>query len=210
MPLSTVVLARLTTLSLVSALLVAGLSPGAQRARAQNLAAAQSLAEANPAISLTASVGSGAYRIAVSGRGFAPNSTITVAVDGSGGTYCKADATGSFSSCAYTVPAETGGTHTLTASDGIANSASAIYSASAFAGYTNPAPPASFTSSGQATNTGDNPAIRLSSGAGKVGSNIAVSGSGFEPNQDLTLSSTAVASTRSAAPKVMAASATVC
>src|SRR5919201_5268955 len=156
MPLSTVLLARVTTLSLLSALLVAGLSPGPQRARAE------SVSLANPAISLTLSPGLVGYRIAVSGSGFAANSTITLAVDGSGGTYCKADATGSFSACAYTPPPETGGTHTLTASDGIANSASAMYSASTFARYTNPAPPAQRTSSGQATNTGNNPTVRVS------------------------------------------------
>jgi flagellar basal body rod protein FlgG len=182
MPLSTVQLARLTTLSLLSALLVAGLSPGAQHVQAQSLSAA------NPAISLTAIAGLRGYRVVVSGRGFALNSTITLAVDGSSGQACTADATGSFSSCAYTVPAQTGGTHTLTASDGIANSAAALYTAPAVAGYTNPAPPASVTSSAQATNTGDIPTVSLSSGAGKVGSNIAVSGSGFAPYQYLTLS----------------------
>src|SRR5437868_6713471 len=196
MPLSTVLLARLSTLLLLSALLVTGVSPGAQSVLANGSHATSLYAHiispaltntVNPAISLTASAGPTGYRNAVSGSGFAPNSTITLAVDGSGGQSCTADATGSFSACAYAVPPETGGTHTLTASDGIANSASAIYTASAFAGYTNPVPPASFISSGQATNTGDDPALRLSSGAGKVGSNIAVSGSGFEPNQDIAL-----------------------
>ena len=130
MPLSTVQLARLTTLSLLSALFVTELSPGAQRAHADGVSAA------NPAISLTLSPGLVGYGIAVSGIGFAPNSTITVAVDGSSGTSCKADATGSFSACAYTPPPETGGTHTVTASDGSENSASAMYSASTFARYT--------------------------------------------------------------------------
>jgi hypothetical protein len=182
MPLSTVQLARLTTLSLLCALLVAGLSPGAQHVQAQTLSAA------NPAISLTATAGLRSYRVVVSGRGFALNSTITLAVDGSSGASCTADATGSFSSCAYTVPAQTGGTHTVTASDGIANSAAAIYTAPVVAGYTNPAPPASLASSAQATNTGDDPTVSLSAGAGKVGSKIAVSGSGFAPYQYLTLS----------------------
>ena len=98
MPLSTVLLARLSTLSLLSALLVTGLSPGAQRVQAQSLPAA------NPAISLTATAGLGRYSVAVSGSGFAPNSTITLAADGSGGTSCQADATGSFSACAYAAP----------------------------------------------------------------------------------------------------------
>jgi hypothetical protein len=187
MPLSTVPLARLSTLSLLSALLIAGLSPGLRRVHAQSVAAtnpASSLTAANPAISLTAIAGSRGYRVVVSGRGFALNSTITVAADGSSDTSCQADATGSFSSCAYTVPAATGGTHTLTASDGIANSAAAMYTAPAFARSTIST---SAASSAQATNTGDDPTVRLSSGAGKVGSKIAVSGSGFEPYQDLTL-----------------------
>jgi hypothetical protein len=196
MPLSTVLLARLSTLSLLSALLVTGVSPGAQRVLANGSHATSLYAHAispalihtvNPAISLTASAGPAGYHMAVSGSGFAPNSTITLAVDGSRGQSCNADATGSFSACAYAVPPETGGTHTLTASDGIANSASAIYTAATFAAPLNPAPPASVTSSGQATNTGNDPTVRLSSGAGKVGSNIAVSGSGFEPNQDIAL-----------------------
>src|SRR5947209_9868901 len=137
MSLSTVQLARLTTLSLLCALLVAGLSPGAQRVHAQSLSAA------NPAISLTASAGLRGYHIAVSGSGFALNSTITLAVDGSSGTSCTADATGSFSSCAYTVPTQTGGTHTVTASDGIANSAAAYYTGPAVS--MNPTPSAGGT-----------------------------------------------------------------
>jgi hypothetical protein len=197
MPLSTVLLARLSILSLLSALLVTGASPAAQSVLANGSHVTSLNAHAtspalintvNPAISLTATAGPKGYRLAVSGSGFAPNSTITVAVDGSGGQSCTADATGSFSACAYAVPPETGGTHTLTASDGIANSASAMYTASAFAASINPRPPANPTNSGQATNTGDNPTVRLSSGAGKVGSNIAVSGSGFEPHQDISLS----------------------
>src|SRR5437588_424271 len=65
--------------------------------------------------------------------------------------------------------------------------ASAIYSASTFAGYLNPAASASRTSSGQATNTGTNPTVRVSPGDGKVGATRSVSGSGFEPNQDISL-----------------------
>ena len=138
----------------------------------------------NPAISLTPRPGSEGYRVAVRGSGFAPNSTITVAVDGSPvSADCTANASGSFNSCAFTPPPETGGTHTVTASDGIANSASAIYTASAFARSTIST---SAPSSASATNTG-NPSVSLSSSAGKVGSNVAVSGSGFASNSSITL-----------------------
>src|SRR5947209_8589407 len=64
----------------------------------------------NPAISLTPSAGAGGSSIAVSGRGFVPHGTITLRVDGSPvSTSCTADASGSFSPCAFTVPPETGG-----------------------------------------------------------------------------------------------------
>src|SRR5437764_9774743 len=188
MPPSNVLLARLSKLSLLCALLVMGLTPSAMGVYASNSQAIGLQAQAaNPDISLTPRLGSEGYRVAVRGSGFAPNSTVTLAVDGSAVSTCTANGSGSFSGCAFTPPPEIGGTHTVTASDSKANSASTTYSASTFAATLNPAPPANPTSSGQATNTGNNPTVRLSSGAGKVGSNIAVSGSGFEPNQDITL-----------------------
>src|SRR5438067_12198103 len=56
----------------------------------------------NPAISLTPSAGPGGSSIAVSGRGFVAHGTITLSVDGSPvATDCKADASGSFSHCAF-------------------------------------------------------------------------------------------------------------
>ena len=99
MPLSTVLLTRLTTLSLLSAVLITtGLSPGARRVQAEGVS------PATPSISLTVSTGTGGYSLAANGSGFAPDSTITLAVDGSSGPSCKADATCSFSSCAFTPP----------------------------------------------------------------------------------------------------------
>jgi hypothetical protein len=53
-----------------------------------------------------------------------------VTFDGSSvATSCVADATGSFSSCAFTVPPTGTGSHTVRASDSSANSARATYTA---------------------------------------------------------------------------------
>ena len=80
----------------------------------------------NPAISLTPSAGAGGSSIAVSGSGFKANGTITLTFDGSSvATSCTTDANGSFSPCAFTVPAATAGTHTVTATDSSGNFASA-------------------------------------------------------------------------------------
>ena len=178
MPPSNVLFARLFKLSLLCALLGMGLSPGALAAQTPSSPATGLHAQAtNPDISLTPSLGSEGPRFAVSGSGFAPHSTITLRVDGTPvSTSCTADASGNFSSCVFTPPPETSGTHTVTASDTSA-SASAIYSAATFAGYLNPAPSASRTSSGQATNTGTNPTVRVSPGDGKVGATRSVSDS---------------------------------
>src|SRR5919199_1775998 len=189
MPPSNVLLTRLSTLSLLFALFGMGLSPGAAAAQANSSPATVLYAQAaNPSISLTPRLSAEGPRLAVRGRGFAPNSTITLRIDGSPvSTSCKADGSGSFSSCVFTPPPETSGTHTVTASDTRANAASAIYSAATYAAYLNPAPPQPRTSSGQATNTGNNPTVRVSPGDGKVGAKRSVSGSGFEPNQDISL-----------------------
>src|SRR5919205_2042165 len=173
MPPSNVLFARLSKLSLLCALLVMGLTPSALGYAYNTQAIGLQAQAANPAISLTPRSGPKGYRVGVSGSGFAPKSTITLAVDGSPvSANCTANASGTFSNCAFTPPPETGGIHTVTASDQMANAAAAMYNASTFAASIIPRPPASRTSSGGATNTGENPTVRLSSGAGKVGSKI--------------------------------------
>jgi hypothetical protein len=121
----------------------------------------------NPAISLNPSTGAAGSTVTLSGSNFKPNSTITVTFDGTvlstSGT-CTADAKGTLpasNNCAFTVPAETAGSYTMTASDG--------------------------TYSGRATYTVI-PAIDLTPSAGAVGSKAALSGSGFAPNDTITVS----------------------
>jgi hypothetical protein len=116
----------------------------------------------SPAISLTSSAGAVGSGVAVSGSGFASFGTITVTFDGSSvATDCTTDATGTFRYCAFTVPAATAGTYTVTATDTSANAASASYTVT--------------------------PAISLTPGAGVVGSSVAVSGSGFKANGGITV-----------------------
>src|SRR5205085_886654 len=116
----------------------------------------------NPALSLTARAGAVGGGAAVSGSGFKANATITVTFDGNSvSTSCTTDATGSFSPCAFTAPAKTTGIHTVMASDGSANSATAIYTVT--------------------------PAIGLNATAGTVGSPITLSGSNYTPNSTLTV-----------------------
>jgi hypothetical protein len=82
----------------------------------------------HPAISLSPSAGAAGSSAGVSGNGFTPNSTIAVSFDGkSVPTDCAADATGSFSSCTFTVPTADAGSYTVTASDGGKNSAQATF-----------------------------------------------------------------------------------
>ncbi|HKC76302.1 MAG TPA: hypothetical protein VKF37_19185, partial [Chloroflexota bacterium] len=84
MPPSNALLTRLFKLSLLCALLAMGLSPGALGVQAYNSQAMGLHAQAtNPDISLTPRPANGGYRVAVSGSGFAPQSTVTLAVDGS-------------------------------------------------------------------------------------------------------------------------------
>ena len=116
----------------------------------------------NPAISRIARAGAAGSSAAISGSGFNANAPITVTFDGNSvSTNCTTDATGSFSPCAFTVPAKTTGIHTVMASDGSANSATAIYTVT--------------------------PAIGLNATAGTVGSPITLSGSNYTPNSTLTV-----------------------
>jgi flagellar basal body rod protein FlgG len=116
----------------------------------------------SPALSLIPSTGSGGSLAVVTGSGFTPDSTIAVTFDGrSVATTCTANANGSISSCAYTVPAVAAGIHTVTASDGTRYSASAIFTVT--------------------------PAFSLNATAGIVGSTVLLSGSYYTPNSTLTV-----------------------
>src|SRR2546423_635599 len=120
----------------------------------------------NSTISLNATAGAVDSAVTLSGSNFKPNSTITVSFDGTAlntsGT-CTADDKGNLlasNTCAFTVPAAAAGSSTVTASDG--------------------------TYSGSATYT-ITAAIGLSASAGAVGSKVAVSGSGFAPNDTIAV-----------------------
>jgi hypothetical protein len=95
--------------------------------------------------------------ITLSGSNWKSGSTLTVSLDGeklnTSGS-CTADASGKLNNCTFTIPAATGGDHTLTVSDG--------------------------TYTGTATLT-VNPSLSLSASTGAAGSAAAVSGSGFAP-----------------------------
>src|SRR5205085_12614210 len=79
----------------------------------------------NPTISLTPSTGAAGSSAAVSGSGFDAYARITVSFDGNTVSMsCTANASGSFSFCAYTVPDAPEGRHTVTAPDDSTNLAS--------------------------------------------------------------------------------------
>jgi hypothetical protein len=116
----------------------------------------------DPAIELTASAGAAGSNVATNGSGFKANATITVTFDGSTvSTSCTTNANGSFSPCAFTVPAVARGIHIVTASDGTGYSASALYTIS--------------------------PAFSLYPIAGAGGSAVLLSGGNYTPNTSLTV-----------------------
>jgi hypothetical protein len=118
----------------------------------------------DPALSLAPSAGAVGSTVVISGSGYAAGGTILLTFDGStppNTPACTADATGSFSNCAFTVPAKTAGSYTVAASDGSANSASTGYTVQ--------------------------PALSLAPSAGAVGSTVTLSGSNYAPNSSLTV-----------------------
>jgi hypothetical protein len=118
-----------------------------------------------PGIGLNPSSGAVGSTDAVGGSGFAPHSPITLTFDGArvnDPTTCMANATGSFDSCTFTIPAAIAGPHTVAASDrGHTNTAAASYNVE--------------------------PAIDLNQTAGAVGSRAVVHGGGFAPNSPIAL-----------------------
>jgi hypothetical protein len=80
-----------------------------------------------PSLRLIAGTGAPGSTLTVSGSGFVPG-TITVTLDGSSiSASCKADSSGTLSSCAFTVPATTAGLHIVAATDKKGHFASAIF-----------------------------------------------------------------------------------
>jgi hypothetical protein len=118
------------------------------------------------AFSLNPTAGAVGSLVTLSGSNYTPNSTLTVTFNGAAlGTFgiCTTDASGyllASNNCAFTVPATTAGSYTVTVSDG--------------------------TYSGSATFTVTR-GISLIPSAGPVGSLAAVSGSGFTPRRTIAL-----------------------
>src|SRR5207248_633282 len=134
-----------------------------------------------PAISLNQSAGAVGSAVTLSGSSYAPNSILTVTFDGAALTtsgICITDASGYLlesgrGSCSER--ATTAGLHTVTASDGTAYSASAIFTVS----------PTIFTVIPAIYAV--TPAISLNRIAGAVGSTVLLSGSTYTPNSTLTI-----------------------
>jgi hypothetical protein len=87
-----------------------------------------------PSFSLSPSTGGTGRTATVSGKGFAPFSTVSgtfdgsgVTLTGSGGRACTTDGHGSFSNCEFTVPVKPAGLRALTVSDSAKNSATGTY-----------------------------------------------------------------------------------
>lgn len=104
--------------------------------------------------------------IAISGNGFAPNSPITYKLDGStlaiSSPAVQSQANGNLPDVAFTVPAVAAGTHTVTVSDGAQNTATATFSLLA--------------------------KVAITPATGTVGTQIAITGSGFTPNLPVSIS----------------------
>ncbi len=81
----------------------------------------------NPAITISPSSVAGGSQVTVNGSGFAASSTVTIYIDSIVQTSTASTASGTFS-MSLTVPQGTGGYHTITATDSLANTVSATYS----------------------------------------------------------------------------------
>jgi hypothetical protein len=81
-----------------------------------------------PVLSLSTAVGPVGGRALVAGRGFAAFALISVAFDGTGVAFCLADALGTLSACAFTVPVVGAGVHSIQATDSSRDVASASFS----------------------------------------------------------------------------------
>ena len=81
-----------------------------------------------PVLSLSTAAGPVGGRALVAGRGFAAFALISVAFDGTGVAFCLADALGTLSACAFTVPVVGAGVHSIQATDSSGDVASASFS----------------------------------------------------------------------------------
>ena len=70
-----------------------------------------------PVLSLSAAAGPVGGRVLVAGRGFVAFALISVAFDETGVAFCTADALGTLSACAFTVPVVVAGVHSIKATD---------------------------------------------------------------------------------------------
>jgi len=116
----------------------------------------------NPSITISASSGNVGDSITIDGTAFKPSSTITITWDGANtSTTTTSSSTGTFSQ-SFTIPEAVYGTHTIGAHDADNNSA----------------PTKNFSIT---------PKITLSSSSGPVGTQITVSGTGFNGSSTITL-----------------------
>lgn len=116
----------------------------------------------NPSITISTSSGNVGDSITINGTAFKPSSTITLIWDGADtSTTTTSSSTGTFS-LPFTIPEDVYGSHTIGAHDADNNSA----------------PTKTFTIS---------PKINISSSSGPVGTQITVSGNGFDGSSTITL-----------------------
>jgi hypothetical protein len=122
----------------------------------------------SPAFTLSPSEGPVGSSAAANGTGYTAYAPITVTVDGSSVTApCQANSSGRMSGCSFTVPALSGGEHTVKVSDG--------------------------TSSATATYTVDPSLSLIGSSAGAPGTSLTVRGFGFvQGTVDVTFDGTTV------------------
>ena len=81
-----------------------------------------------PVLILSTAAGSVGGRALVAGRGFAAFALISIAFDGTRVAFCAADALGTLSVCAFTVPVVGAGVHSIQATDSSGDVASASFS----------------------------------------------------------------------------------
>ena len=81
-----------------------------------------------PVLILSTAAGPVGGRALVAGQGFAAFALIKVAFDGTGVAFCAADALGTLSACAFTVPVVGAGVHSIQAMDSSGDVASASFS----------------------------------------------------------------------------------
>ena len=113
---------------------------------------------------MTLSTGTGAVgsSVTISGTGFAPSSTLSFSIDETViSTSASTNSSGNFSNVAITIPAISGGSHTLLVKDGSGNSLTVDFTVTA--------------------------AMTVSATNGSVDTNVAIIGKGFLPSSSITV-----------------------